>query len=498
MDLLAPLWKWLRASPSAKVVVCTALAAVYYALLLSEPRFGNPLISRPDGGINLTFNSMLEHMLRGEFDVDPAIIGVEGFTHDGHTYAYWGIVPAFLRMPLLMFDGGLALSVTGLSCLLAIAFAVFMKLQTLRKVCEAFPQNRPVQFAGMILAATLLLSGAQIAFLRANVYTEVCLWAACFGSIIVYGAVTGLISWKFTTGLLTMMAIAAGLGLNTRVSAGIGFYCAMGLLLLALWLGRGDHGEREDVLPLRARMLARLAAPRLFVPAAVLLAFAFVTGFVNYERWGNPLTFLDLRYYELIDEFPERLVRAQQSGLFNPERIPFGLIYYFFPIWAFFRADGRLFLEEHQLRILDVTELPPSSFLVTDLLLLLLLGYGLVRLAFSHANTGLDRARAISVGTGLMMACLLMLTAISMNYRYRLDFYPFLEYGAFLGLFTMGRAAEGSTTIRVLSLAMVATALISMAGSHVSLLLLKVSPYGPGIPYLHDRVYQPLFDRLWH
>jgi hypothetical protein len=36
----------------------------------------------------MVFNSMLEHLRHGEFDVDPALIGFEGTIRNGKTYAF--------------------------------------------------------------------------------------------------------------------------------------------------------------------------------------------------------------------------------------------------------------------------------------------------------------------------------------------------------------------------------------------------------------------------
>src|SRR5208337_3713923 len=47
--------------------------------------------------MNLTFNSMLDHLLLGRFDVDPQIVGWEGFVRGGRVYAYWGIWCALVR-----------------------------------------------------------------------------------------------------------------------------------------------------------------------------------------------------------------------------------------------------------------------------------------------------------------------------------------------------------------------------------------------------------------
>jgi hypothetical protein len=57
--------------------------------------------------LNLTSNSMLEHLLRGQYDVDPNIVGTEGYLRDGRVYAYWGVFCALLRLPLTLIPGGL-------------------------------------------------------------------------------------------------------------------------------------------------------------------------------------------------------------------------------------------------------------------------------------------------------------------------------------------------------------------------------------------------------
>src|SRR5690242_15449042 len=73
--------------------------------------------------LGLTFNSMLLHLLHGEFNVDPNAIGLEGFIRDGKVYAYFGILPALLRLPLLPFLDLTTTDVTAPSCLLAASIA---------------------------------------------------------------------------------------------------------------------------------------------------------------------------------------------------------------------------------------------------------------------------------------------------------------------------------------------------------------------------------------
>jgi hypothetical protein len=66
-------------------VVLILIAAIYYIFLVTDGSYNlfKPLdiLAR-----SMTFNSMLEHLLRAEFDVDPATIDGDGFLRDGKTF----------------------------------------------------------------------------------------------------------------------------------------------------------------------------------------------------------------------------------------------------------------------------------------------------------------------------------------------------------------------------------------------------------------------------
>src|SRR5260370_42632144 len=76
----------------------------------------------------LTFNSMLLHLLNGSFDVDPQTIGDEGVLRNGLTYAYFGIAPALLRLPLVVFPDFANTDYSRLSCLAAVCVMAACKL----------------------------------------------------------------------------------------------------------------------------------------------------------------------------------------------------------------------------------------------------------------------------------------------------------------------------------------------------------------------------------
>lgn len=434
----AALWRWVFVA-----------AAAYYAIVLIQ---GAALFAIPRPPLDLTFNSMLDHLLHGRFDVDPAIVGDEGFTRAGRVYAYWGIWPALVRLPLVVVPGWQTLNVTALSCWLAVTLALGAKLWTLRRVWRARP-DLPGWLVTAI-ALTLALSGAQTGFLRPSIFQEVCLWAGAWGALFVAAAIAGWLD-GFARRWLIVMAVACAGALLTRVSVAIGLFAAFGLLLLV------DAWQQ--------RSAPRALVARYAIPLAVLAIGIALTAVINAERWGNPLTFADYRYYNFNAVFPDRLPRTERYGLFNPARIPFGLVYYLAPVWAWRAPGGDLWLAGVRDRLIDSAELPPGSFLLSDPLLLLLAAIAVAHWWRARGQSSLTGG---AMALGLAASPLLMLCAISMCYRYRIDFYPLIEFAAFAGLATSGWI--GARRRLVWSLVAV-----SVMFSHAGLLLYDLGETGP-------------------
>jgi len=395
---------------------------------------------------------MAQHLLQGRFDVDPAIVADEGFRVNGSVVAYWGIFFALLRLPLALLPNGFGLDVTRLSMLLAVCLALVIKLETLRVVFyKAVGQPAGVMY--WLLASTLALSGPQIEFLKGSVYQEVCLWAGVFGAAFVYLAVTGLLLKGFSTKRFCGLAAIAGLALLSRVSTGIELYAACLLLLLVTY----------------ARAITRVLPP-----LSILILFGCATGFVNDERWGNPLVFADYHVYIYNLYHPDRLQRMADFGLFNITRIPLSLLYYLLPVWVIRNHTADLLLSANYTRLFDFTELPPSSFLLTDALLVGFAAYALRSLILVPPASAIKRAQIAGIAAGLSVGGMLMLTAISMAFRYRIEFYPLLEFCAFLGLYSYLRVPRHATTQHI-DWRLVAGAITSIVASHGVLLLYKLS-----------------------
>lgn len=364
----------------------------------------------------LVFNSMLAHLLHGRFDVDPAAIGAEGFARNGHVYSYVGILLALLRLPLWL-AGELGWDATGLSCLLASVIFVGCVAAAARTAHRRAGASRDM---AAVLALAILF-GPAYAFLHPSIYQEVVDWAGALGAWFVLLAVRGLLTEEgFTTRRLGWMAVAAGLVLLTRVSTAIGLYAALGLLLLRLAWVRGGGAWRD-------------AARRFAAPLAILLLFAAAAALVNEARWGNPLTFANFSDYLWTKRYaPQRLV-VEARGLFSVGRLWLGVLYYWLPIGAIVGPDGQFLLHGPMSYWVESAEFPPSTFLLSDPLLLFL------TIAGWRARGGVQ----VGEGWGVLLAGLaippvLMMAAVSMTFRYRMEFYPFLLLAAWLGLARMG------------------------------------------------------------
>ncbi len=401
--------------------------------------------------LGLGFNSMAAHLLAGRFDVDlDAFIGEAFFVGD-RTISYFGIFCALLRLPLAPFGVLATLDITGPSCLLAVCLGAWFQLRALQTVYATCPESARRDWLTVAFAVCILLGGQQIQFTRASIYQEVVCWGNALAMGFVWLAVSGLLR-GFGKRTLTGMAVFAGLALLDRVSFGIGLYAALGGLLLLRW--------------------------RLMLwPSVVLALFIAATAVVNYGRWGDPLVFADFTKYALNqDQTPDRLVRLAEFGTFNWRRIGLGLNYYFVPVWMWIRSDGHLLLAEARARLVDVMELPPGSFLLSDPLLLGMAAMGL---------TGLRRKPALptlALLAGLSIPPILMLTAISMAYRYREEFYPFLVLAALLGIQRL--CAGGTAFGRGTRSAIVAAVVVSVLVSHALAAIYAVSPFGDAEQYV--------------
>src|SRR6266481_3305294 len=465
----------------------------YYAALLTNGDFilWAPAIHPGDSEqsvFGFVYNSTLLHLLRGEFTIDLDAIGFEALIRDGKVYTYFGVMPAVLRLPLLPFVDLERIDVAPLSCCIAASLATLLKVSALRTACTASTARARSDMLAWALLAAFVLGGCSVPFLRATVYQEVILWEGVFASSFLALAVRGLTAPDgFSPRILPLMAIVAGCCLLTRVVMATGLYA--GILALLAWRFGGEmsRNSRDAAGPIHVWVGAGfrvLSKGRFIAPLMVLALFTSAAGLVNYKRFGNPLVFANMSiqihtptsHGVHVDGVPA----LEEYGAFNPRRIPYGLMYYFAPIWFVPSGDGGFLFDDYRKRELDLAEPPPSSFFLTDPLLLVLAAAGFGAL-WRRNRMALSRPAAGLIAAALALPPVLLLMAVAMAFRYRMEFYPLFVFLALIGAF--GTKAEIAAPRPRSSTGLVLLAMVGIVASHLVLAVYKISPWGNLDPF---------------
>jgi hypothetical protein len=427
--------------------VGTACAIVLIATRVDTTSFG------------LVFNDMLARLVHGQFDISPSVIKSEAIVYKGRTYAYFGVFCALLRLPLLL-TGRIDVDVTKLSMMLAATLSLGARL-----AATSLAMNRAKGLSGelrLIILGAVTFGGESIQYFRPLIYQEVCCWGAALAAVFVLLAVRRIFGPDGTRGrLYAGMALVAGLALLCRVSFGLGLYAALGLMLcVEAW-----------------SMRSRLLNLRTLAPAAVILAlFVGLACSVNAARWDSPLTFVPVRNQIYMQRAaPDRAGRLERYGELNPERIPFALQYYFAPIWVLHDRKGDMLFQQTQVELFDSAELPPSSLFLSDPVVCLLAAFGLWALARRPDRIPRDAQAAAGV-LGLACPVMVMLLSISVTFRYRMEFYPVLNFAACLGAAALRLEPPRQPNRLFLYLAA-----MGVAVSLFSLMLYSDAPLGPAV-----------------
>lgn len=457
--------------------------AVYYLFLLSNGSFR---IFAPEL-LDKVFGNMLLHMLHGEFYVDPKVISFEGFAHDGRTYSYFGVFPALLRLLAMPFTDVGQAPLARLSCWVAVVIFVGLQLRMLLIVHDSLPSGRRAPLLLAAMAAATVLSGPQLYILgAAAIYHEPILWAAviaaAFNLVVVRAAFGGA---DLGDRDMTALAALAGLALLTRVSIGATLY--FGAVLLIGWTVWRRHGPGRFARPspagdwrLPAAAAAALRDPGLWLPLVVLGAAAAAVGAINFERWGNPLTFVDFHDYFWFKKHPDFLAVYDNYGEFDLGRVWIGALYYATGIPYVLKSIPPFagFL----LSRVALIEAPPFTPLLTNPLTVVLAGVGLYRLWWKPdlAPGALGLLRLASIGHAL--AVLLIFAAMAYVMRYRFDLAPFMTLAAFVGYRSVSiAAAEARAAARHrIRVAAIGLCVLGILGSHYVLLIHKV--WSIGVP----------------
>jgi hypothetical protein len=469
-----------------------AVIAVYYLFLLSNGTFR---IFAPEM-LDKVFNSMLMHLLRGDFTVDREAIDFEASIRDGKTYTYFGVFPALLRVAAIPFTDVAHAELARLSCLAAAVLFVALQLWALLVVHNSLPiESRRPGLLAVMVAATVL-SGPQLYILAAaRIYHEPILWSAAMGAafnlIILRAALGG-------PGLsrrdLVWLAVLAGLALSTRAPIGVALYLGATLLLLWVAWSRHVHLASGPSLLVRGALLHRASRlvcdPSIVLPILILGFFAVVAGIVNFGRWGNPLQFGgDIQYHYWIRKHPEMVAAIRNYGVFDFGRLWIGALYYATGIPYLLKnvppfAD---FLQAHVAGI----EAPPVTPILTNPITIVLAALGLYRLCWKLDLPASALAIVRLTLIGHASTVFLMLAFAYFTLRYRFDFAPFMTLAALVGYrsFSIIGSYTSETWRRRSLVTAVAFCIIGILGSHYILLVHKV--WAVGVPMEVRRALLP-------
>jgi len=442
--------------------VIIAVATVTFAWFLTIGT-GDLFVGR---GLAEFFDLQARAIAHGHLAVPDGSLGPEGFVVGGRTYAYFGVFPSALRLPIFAITDRLDGRLSASSMLVAYVLAVRSCLRLLRGVRflarPGTAWTRTGAIAALVTVALFAL-GSNLLFLAsaAWVYHEAALWGAA-GALASFAAIVSYLRrprWQ--------AAVAAGAWATvawlSRGSVGLGPSVALGLIGLDHLFDFGliralapRPPTQPEVLPsergqpegpargepevrLRSSSSGRRRLGLVLLGASAFGAVAF--GVVNTAKFGSPTVLPLDKQVGSQDPRPERAraMKAYHGTLFSKSLIPATVaqslrpdVVALTPVFPYLRfTHVRPF--DLGRPVFDTVE-PTTGLTVTEPALLLGAATG-VALAFRprrrhqrHARTdGLRALRPLLLGAAV--GALTPFTIAFIAQRYLTDVFPFLAVG---------------------------------------------------------------------
>ena len=176
-------------------------------------------------------------LFHGHLYIPNGSIGIEAFVYHGHSYTYFGLFPALLRMPILLVTSSLDGRLTAPSILLAwIVTGLFTSLllwRTRHLVRGPVPLGRGEAACYGVLAASVT-GGSVLLYLASSpsVYNEDMAWSVALTTGVLF-ALLGVLEQPSRRRVLLLGCLVLATNLD-RPSTG--YACALGALLAAGWL----------------------------------------------------------------------------------------------------------------------------------------------------------------------------------------------------------------------------------------------------------------------
>jgi hypothetical protein len=484
--LTAP-WSDRSAAGHRWFLATTALCALAFAAVSTSGTFR---LIYPE-----VFSDFYEYqatsLLQGRLDVPPGVLSGEAFIVGGKNYGYFGVTPALLRIPFVVFDvgfGHLSRSFM-LAGLVASLFAAYLLLRFVWQIARG-PGTAPPIWAVVLLTLNAGL-GSTLFFLssRAFIYHEAILCGVTFGLFSSYCSLRYLAAPERRWWLGAL--ICGTLAVHARPPTGLFALALLGtaaaVTLVRTWWSRPASS------PAGKRPRWPAGCGRHF-GIGLLSVFGVLSfnglSYLKFKSFdGAPL-----KYH--VQYNAARLARIDGKN-FHLGNLHRNLDAYFLrPLWVFKPIFPFVYANDPAPRPypgakIDVGE-PILGLPYAMPALFALAALGLTAVFWRHPAL---RPALLSLGLAAVPLTLALLTAVATSHRYTADFCPFL-----LGAAACGCLAVDDLTRRWRALVLALLGVLTVAAIYITVAL-TLHHQGESVWGVPDNVrqdYQKLRLRIDH
>lgn len=411
------------------IAVALLGAIFYYVWLLTSGSLRTFFANDPYSGI---YPNLLQHAMGGDFGIDPQYAFREYFIgNEGMPTVYFGFMPVFIRALAWIFNDNIySYSLGNLSIVFAMALAMGALVYSLHQL-KLF-QGKTKYYSHLLIGALVFASPIAYLGVWGRIHNEVISWGVAWG--IIFVSFYGL--WLFTSEAgrkawwATVMGVSVGMCVLSRPTIALTIAIPFAYLVfhaLLVLVRRRKANELKMLFPGIACALA-------------LVCFAM---FINYQRWGNPLTFVKMdRHIELLKENPRRGSDLREAGEFNPNRLSSSAFYYLVPNadnisknWPYIEIDHSLssFTDVPQYDYIEGSRVPIS---LSALFLIVFASYGVIRIRTLWAA---EMYASFALLAGGIATLLSLFSVYAVALRYSVDIMPAVLFCVMLALVVIAR-----------------------------------------------------------
>ncbi len=386
------------------------------------------------------YDEQAQAIMHGTLAIKKGRLGIEAFTHNGHTYTYFGIFPSLIRIPVLVLYPSLQGKLTAPSMLFAWLFAALFsslliwRLRIMLRGDAVMGWLEGISYA--VLVATIC-AGSVLIYIAANpwVYDEDLAWsvALCTAALFMLLGVLEAPSWRrvILAGVFVLMT-----DLNRSTT---GWACVITAFLVAAWFafGRAYRDQRRWALPMVGAALVPL----------------IIGGTITTLKFGGPFSLpLADQKWTMVNAY-RRYFLAHNGGKgyglqFLPTDLwtylqPFALrLSTIFPFVTVPNAPPQIFGN-----VVFDQWTPSTSITASMPLLTLLSAWGTVSAFWPRSTGNIRITRPLLLGAATATGGVVLWGYIAD--RYLSDFMPFLILGGAIGLVDLWRRVANRVANRV-------------------------------------------------